>query len=252
MPRTLIESNPTFKKELQKGAQHIDVAEFFTDTIQGENFMGFPATFLRLQGCTQACIWCDTQAVWRFGNPYTFSELFEIMEKNDVVNKLADDQHLVLTGGSPLKQQNTLIGFIETFMDKYGFKPFIEIENECTIMPEQEMLEYVDIWNNSPKLRSSKNADYLRYQPEIIKRLASLDNSFFKFVISSEEDWQEIKTDFIDTLLVRLNQIVLMPLGATRDELEKTRSIAVEIACRENVRYSDRLHIIIWNKKTGV
>jgi 7-carboxy-7-deazaguanine synthase len=252
MPKTLIEGNPSFKKEVPNHDRFIDVAEFFCDTIQGENFVGYPSAFLRVQHCSQSCIWCDTKEVWRFGNPYTFEELFEIIEKADLIHKFKEGHHLVLTGGSPVRQQVKIIAFLFEFIDKYGFKPYIEIENESTIMPSEDLIEFVNCWNNSPKLQNSYNPRDFRYQPEILTKLASLENSWFKFVVFQEEDWQEIKKDFLDTGLIKKNQIVLMPLGATREELILNREKVLEIAIRENVRYSTREHIIIWDKKTGV
>lgn len=252
MPITIIGAKPTFKKEVDTHLPFLNVAEFFCDTIQGENFIGYPATFLRLQGCTQFCVFCDSQEVWRFGNPYTFEELFHSMESVDLIRKFRDGQHLVLTGGSPMKQQDNLLLFIKSFIERYGFKPYIEVENECTLMPSSEISCLIDCWNNSPKLANSENILSLRYQPKIIEFLAGLNNSWFKFVVSKEEEWTEIKELFIDTKLIRYDQIVLMPLGATRVELESNREKVLEIAIRENVRFSTREHIIIWDKMTGV
>lgn len=248
----MIAGNPTFKRTVPEGASFVNVAEFFCDTVQGENFVGWPAAFLRVQHCSQSCIWCDTKEVWRFGNPYTFEELFELMEGADLPRKLAEGQHLVLTGGSPVKAQDELIKFLQAFIVRYGFKPYIEIENEATLMPKQELIDLVDLWNNSPKLQSSYNPRDFRYQPAILKKLASLPNSWFKFVVSEEADWKEIKEDFLDTNLISKSQIVLMPLGATRAELFENRQPVVDIAVRENVRYSTREHIVLWDKKTGV
>lgn len=251
--KTLIAANPTFKKEKPSpDVPFLEVAEFFCDTIQGENFVGWPSAFLRVQHCSLSCTWCDTQEVWRYGNPYTFPELFDIMEKNEVIEKFKQGQHLVLTGGSPVKQQNALIVFIKEFIDRYGFKPFIEIENECTIMPKLDLIAYVDIWNNSPKLRNSGNVDIIRYQPELLKYISSFTNSWFKFVIEKEQDWQEIQNDFLDKELIYKNQVVLMPLGATRKELHANKQMVLEMAITHNVRYSTREQVEIWDLKTGV
>lgn len=252
MSKVIIEAIPTFKKAVPDTNSYIDVAEFFCDTIQGENFIGWPAAFLRVQHCTQNCIFCDSREVWRFGNPYTFDELFKLMEGVDLIRKFNEGQHLVFTGGSPLLQQDRLILFLHEFIQKYGFKPYIEIENESTIMPEEAFIEMIDCWNNSPKLQNSCNPIDSRYQPEILKKLSSLRNSWFKFVVSIEEDWQEIKKDFLDKELIRKNQIVLMPLGAAREELFKNREFVLNLAVRENVRYSTREHVVIWDNKTGV
>jgi 7-carboxy-7-deazaguanine synthase len=254
MPKTLIESFPEFTREVDTKQPYLNVAEFFMDTIQGENFVGWPAAFLRLQNCTQSCIWCDTSEVWRRGNPYTLQELMAIMAENGLFDKLCNGQHLVLTGGSPVLQQEHLTTLLQMIRKKcseiIGGNPVFEIENECTIMPDVALMSQINIWNNSPKLASSKNHKSLRYRPEILRRLSGLKNSWFKFVIGSDEDWKEIEEDFLP--YIRKNQIVLMPLGATREELEQTRMMAVELAVKHGVRFSTREHIVLWNKKTGV
>lgn len=252
MIKTIIAGNPDFKKDVPQGELYLDVAEFFCDTIQGENFVGWPSAFLRVQHCTQSCIWCDSKEVWRFGNPYTFNELFELMEEADLIRKFKEGQHLVLTGGSPVRQQDGLIAFINAFINKYEFKPYIEIENESTLVPKEGLIDLVDLWNNSPKLESSYNPKNFRYNPKVLSKLASLDNSWFKFVVYDEAGWKEIQEDFLDTGLIRKDQIVLMPLGATRDELNQNREKVLEIATRENVRYSTREHVVVWDRMTGV
>lgn len=253
--KTLIESNPKFNREPldieSSFGEILNVSEFFYDTIQGENFIGYPAAFLRLQGCTLDCDWCDTEAVWREGNPYSFDELFTLMEPN-LINKFNEGQHLILTGGSPLKQQFQLIMFLRKFQKKYGFLPFIEIENECTIMPSSQILSFIYRWNNSPKLSNSENSVHARYKPEVLKTLSSFDDSWFKFVITCPEDWEEIQMDFLDPSLIKKDQIVLMPEGATRIEIEKNREMVVDMAIKHNVRYSTREHIILWDHRTGV
>jgi 7-carboxy-7-deazaguanine synthase len=251
--KTIIASNPTFTRPTPQDRPYIEIAEFFYDTIQGEGFhLGHPAAFLRVQHCTQNCWWCDTKAVWRAGNPYAFDELFEMIDATDLIGKLRSGQHLVLTGGSPVKQQESLTLFLLDFIRRYGFKPFIEIENECTLMPTADFVELVDVWNNSPKLMHSGNPDSLRYRPEILRYLSSLSNAWFKFVIAQEKDWQEIESAFLTPGLIQRNQIILMPLGSDRIELNNYRELVVQMAIRESVRYCTREHIVLWDRKTGV
>lgn len=252
MSLVIIASNPSFVRLTPQHNQFIDVAEFFCDTIQGENFVGWPTAFLRVQHCTNHCIWCDSQAVWKFGNPYTFDELFELMEKADLIRKFKEGQHLALTGGSPVLQQKKLVPFIDMFINRYKFKPFIEIENECTRMPSDELISFVDLWNNSPKLSMSGNPYQIRYRPDVLQKLSSLNNSWFKFVVSQESDWEEILRDYLVKQLIKRDQIVLMPLGGSREELELNREFTLNLAIRENVRYTTREHVVVWNKMTGV
>jgi len=43
-----------------------------------------------------------------------------------------------------------------------------------------------------------------------------------------------------------------MPEGQTQEELSKTRELTADLAIKKGVRFTDRLHVTIWNKKTGV
>ena len=139
------------------------------------------------------------------------------------------------------------------FQEKYGTLPFIEIENECTLMPEYEMFKYVSRWNNSPKLENSGMSKKIRYKPDIIKKISEEANDpWFKFVVTKEEEWNEIVQDFLEPGLIQKEQIVLMPEGGSREELRKRYDWLVDLCCSENVRFTDRLHITLWDKKTGV
>ena len=132
------------------------------------------------------------------------------------------------------------------------FKPFIEVENECVLLPNANLIGIVNCWNNSPKLMNS-NVDFEnRYKPDVINYTSQLDNSWFKFVISNEADWNEIDVAFLMPELIKKCQIILMPQGATREELERNRETVISIAIENNVRYTSREHIILWNKKVGV
>lgn len=250
--KTLIPSNPKFIRRLDKDIPYLQVAEFFSHTIQGEGInIGKPAVFLRMQSCTMNCVWCDTASVWRQGNPYSFEELFELMERHRTADFLEAGASLVLTGGSPLLQQKELANFLDAFFDKYDFMPYVEVENECTLVPN-ELLPYVSCWNNSPKLSNSGNVTQLRYKPDILKQLNQLDHSWFKFVIRNENDWQEILEEFILPGCVSPERIILMPVGGSREELNKNAPTVVDIAIRNNVRYCSREHVQLWDTLTGV
>jgi 6-pyruvoyltetrahydropterin 2'-reductase len=252
MPTTLIQQKPTFTKKV-KGEDKLLISEMFADTIQGEGIhSGCVSTFIRLQGCTLKCVWCDTIDVWPEGNEYSFDEIFEMFESINLINKFKQGQHLIITGGSPLKQEKQLINFINSFIKKYNFKPYIEVENEVVLFPTPEFVSLINWWNNSPKLNNSGMKYKTRIKPLVLSYMGSLPNSTFKFVISSENDWNEIKEVFIDTNFINKNQILLMPEGQTQEELNKNRELTVELAIKEGVRFCDRLHITIWNKRVGI
>ncbi len=246
------------KSGIHKKGDVLRISEFFCDTIQGEGITaGTPAAFLRLTGCTLNCSYCDTTEIWKHGSDYTFDELFILMRQFNLPSKLQDGQHLVITGGSPLLQQKTLAKFFSRLYAEYNFFPFIEMENECTIMPSDAMVEWVDVWNNSPKLNNSQNIKTWRYKPTILRTMRDIGQlqdscSWFKFVIHESDDWKEIEKDFLDTNLIYSSQIILMPEGATRKEIEANREFVVNLAIENNVRYCTREHIVLWDNKIGV
>lgn len=250
MPKTIIEQLPKFDKKVE-GKNKLLISEMFCDTLQGEGVnAGMVSTFMRVQGCTLECVWCDTLEVWRYGNEYTYEEVFLLMEQFNLIKKFKEGQSLVLTGGSPLKQQHQLTEFINLFIQKYEFKPHIQVENECTLMPTTEFANLVDVWNNSPKLSNSGMKERARLKPLIVSYLSSRPNSWFKFVITNKGDWEEIEQDYLP--LMHKGQIILMPEGVTQEELSKNREWVADMAIENGVRYSDRMHVVLWNKKTGV
>lgn len=251
--KTIIASNPTEKvQNFDKKQPHLNIAECFT-SIQGEGVTtGVPSVFLRLQGCTLKCVWCDSIEVWEEGNPYTFPQVFELFEEMGVIEDLRGGHHLILTGGSPLKQQNQLIKFLEEFQLKYDFLPYIEIENEAVLIPKPEMFFLVNQWNNSPKLENSGMKERARYKPEILRELSEYPNSWFKFVIAEESDWDELKKDFLDTELIRSSQVILMPEGSTDEELDKKKQFVIDLCMKHNLIFSSRLQVDIWNQSVGV
>jgi len=252
MVKTIIKDSDKFDNRKVEGVS-IRVAEMFSNTVQGEGInTGVPATFLRLNGCTLSCKWCDTLEVWKGGSNYSITEILNLMEENGVDKDLRNGHHLIITGGSPLMQQDKVLHLIIEFVKRFGFKPYIEIENEAVLKPTLQLINNVDCWNNSPKLSNSGNKTILRYREEVLLQLRDLKNSWFKFVITCEEDWNEIKEQYIDKGLIRKSQIILMPEGVTKEEISKKYNWLIDLACREGVRVSDRFHVTVWNKKTGV
>jgi len=228
---------------------YLYVSEFFANTIQGEGDIGYPATFLRLAGCTLNCTFCDTKEVWQTGSAWTFNQLFALLEEYYIIDKLRCGQRLILTGGSPLKQQLALVNFIQEFIRQYKFKPYIEIENECMIMPER-IIPYINKWNNSPKL--SNSGRFKTHDMSIIKTLVALPNSTFKFVIANESDVIEIMDRYVNTEIIPYEKIIVMPMGATMQELAENRMFVVQVAIDYGFRYTTREHVVLWGERTGV
>lgn len=235
------------------GEESLNVSEFFFDTIQGEGLnLGVPAAFLRLAGCPVDCKFCDTAEVWKSSQKVKISWLYDQIEETGLLEKLVDgDEILVITGGSPLLQQKNLAVLLEMIQDSHDFYPWIEVENECSLVAGPEIVKYVSAWNNSPKLSNSGVPEERRYNPKAFVSLYGHPCTY-KFVVKDEEDWQEIEEKYIKPGYVRKSSIVLMPMGASQKEYFENREKVVELAVRCGVRYSPREHIAIWDKKTGI
>ncbi|MDY5824276.1 MAG: 7-carboxy-7-deazaguanine synthase QueE [Candidatus Coprenecus sp.] len=233
------------------------ICELFTDAFQGEGvYTGHPAIFLRLAGCHLNCKWCDTKDIWQSSTTLSVDSLISLFIRESLVDKLSRGFHLVITGGSPLLQQDSLTKFI-VGLRKCAENIFIEMENDAslTITPQNEaLLALVDCWNNSPKLASSGIPLERRYNPKAILQLGRAGTEhWFKFVISKEEEWNEIEELFLGPSLIKREKIILMPQGQTIRELtpQVKRKIA-ELAVGKGVRFSTRLHIDLYDDLKGV
>lgn len=72
--------------------KNYQVNEIFT-TVQGEGVLvGVPSTFIRLQGCTVGCPWCDTKYTWAKGG--------ERLTVEEILSQVTTT-HVVITGGEP-------------------------------------------------------------------------------------------------------------------------------------------------------
>lgn len=254
----------------------IRVSEHFY-SLQGEGpTTGVPSVFLRLQGCNFMCggigtekdgelhngaKWrCDTIEVWTKGKHYTNEELYELFLDNGYVNHLEWGAHLVVTGGEPLLQEDGIAQFIDYFVNRAKFMPFIEVETNASIVPKN-LFSVVSQWNLSPKLASSGVTMDKRYVEDALTYFAGASralhrnnpiNITFKFVVSCEEDYQEIKEMFVDRFNINMDSLMLMPGGDTQELLSVTRPLVAEICKKYRHVFSDRMHISIWDKKTGV
>lgn len=94
--------------------KHYQVNEIFT-TVQGEGVLvGTPSTFIRLQGCTVGCIWCDTKYTWEAGGEkMTVESIFEQVDR----------LHVVITGGEP-----TLYDLDGLIVPLHAGKHYVQLE----------------------------------------------------------------------------------------------------------------------------
>lgn len=206
-------------------------------SLQGEGTRcGTPAVFLRLAGCNLACKWCDTKHSW--GNGILCAEVNVAAHITDYTSA-----SLVITGGEPLLQQPEL----EKLVQLLPAEMHIEVETNGTLEPTETLLRRVNQWNVSPKLPHAGNPDSMSINPAALQLFAALPNSWFKFVVTGEEDWPAI-----EALGLPPERILLMPCATTRAQLDAARPAVVDMCLKHRVRLGDRLHLTLWDNKKGV
>ena len=221
-------------------------------SIQGEGrTMGVPSYFVRLQACNILCKgeWiCDTIEVWKKGSEMDCQVW--AMWLLDYLPEFKNGAHLIFTGGEPLLQQVAIVEAVKHFKEIYGFKPFIEVETNGTRMPSKELIEIVDLFNCSFKLKNSGVKKDKRIKIDTLKKL-NKQNTIFKIVVGNESDYLEAKEIF-EKVGIKKKDIYLMPPADNFDELIKMNKVVSDICKEEAVNFSTRLQIILWNKTTGV
>ena len=237
------------------------VSEVFY-SIQGEGkTTGIPSVFVRLGGCNLMCggmgtqfdgelhngaEWrCDTIEVWMKAQS---KEVQDVLPE-DCVEAIKNGAHVILTGGEPTMQQSGLQSFIEYIRENINKDAYFEIETNGTIMPDEFLLENIDLFNCSPKLRNSGMDEMMTFKPEVIEML-NTKNTIFKFVCGGEKEWEQIKELYLP--IVDRKKVYLMPQGENQELLNESRLNVVELAKDNYLNFTTRLHIEIWNKKTGV
>lgn len=248
-------------------------------TIQGEcRYTGLSAVFLRLALCNLTCIGykspgapfgCDTYAQWNQKHEMTFDELNTYFEMNKYVEAIKSGSRLIITGGEPLIQGNALGEWLFQFIKKYQISKInIDFETNGTISPDQFIKSFFneksDFESNKdisvnfvicPKLSTNGDPESKRYNPDVLQyynKYCKTGTVDFKFVVNSEEDIKEIKDKYIEPGLIDENKIWLMPTAGCREELIERSEKVANWCIENNWKFSNRLHIMIWNRKLRV
>lgn len=243
-------------------------------SIQGEGkYTGTPSLFLRFGGCNMRCegfacketsksgvevIGCDTvYAVNKehFGSNWT--QIYKVQELLSILDlyELPGNVDVVLTGGEPLLYANDKI-FVDflNVLDERGHR--ITFETNATLLVDFEKYPVYKncIYALSVKLSNSGESLKKRLDGDTINSLAlHSKESFFKFSIDAdsidlglEEELEEIieHAPFLP--------VYCMPLGGSKEEVEKNTEPLIEFCKSKGYNFSDRLHIRVWDQNKGV
>lgn len=191
-------------------------------SIQGEGWWaGMPATFIRLQGCTVGCPWCDTKYTWAKGG----SRMNEI----EIVSQIKY-KHVVITGGEPT------IYNLDALMNKIW----------------EDSSHYIQLETSGQnELRGALKPNWITWSP---KRNLAFKCSVImpiidevKWVVDSDLLLRDV-FDALDWVVPRV--ITFMPEGFPPTRESRTRTMLmltefIERAPSYKAMYSDRLQCIL-------
>ena len=250
-------------------------------TIQGEGKLaGVPSLFIRLSSCNLRCIWqmedgsyCRCDTTYASFHPDHILE-FPVDKVFDwVSHNLGAIRHVVLTGGEPLLQKKPLAQLCRRLKEELGVH--LTLESNGSLF-DKEVAHWIDLFSISPKLSNStpnpeKLAHYkleeagpYKFHGQKRLNLDALQSYIdltqdgkkqlqLKFVVGKTDDYLEIQDTFLSQLTSwKSEDILLMPLGATREEIAKSSPLVLEMAIRHGWRFSPRVHIELFGSKSGV
>lgn len=210
---------------------------------------------------------CDSYASW----DVNFKHLSPKLSTNAIVQALVDllpfkewrNEHLVITGGEPLLGWQRAYPELLNHQSMKNLKE-ITFETNGTQLLSEEFRHYLrlewlsDSWDReitfsvSPKLSCSGEKREDAIKPEIIKDYQSVGYTYLKFVVATEEDADEALEV---TKLYReagfTGPVYLMPLGGVESVYAMNNKRVAELALKNGLRYSDRMHIPLFGNSWG-
>ncbi len=230
---------------------------------------------------------CDTPYASHYPDEVEAWETADIV--STVRANLGPIRHVVISGGEPTIQPGPLTELAKRL--KKEMEVHITLEtNGVLYVPE--LTTYVDLFSISPKLKSSEpdskknkkldvpvEGNYIRdhrkfrVNTDTLQKYINACMNFgsyygerpgsaperktnkdfqLKFVITGEEDMDEIRRDFLEPLsFVNNDDVLLMPVGGTPELLKRTTDLAARLAIRNGYRFTPRLQIDLWGDTAG-
>ena len=211
----------------------LKVVEIFK-SIDGEGIRaGYPATFVRLYGCSLRCSFCDTK--------YSYdNDKYINMTIDEIIKEISDykSRRITLTGGEPLYQPEAA-DLIHKLLEQ-GFEVNIETNGSIDL---EEFLGADSFHENLIITMDWKSISSNMSQHMVVSNLYNLrKQDVLKFVVGDGQDLDQMR-DIISSKPLKCNIFVSPVFGKI-----EPREIVEYILDNnlEDVRIQLQLHKIIW------
>lgn len=210
---------------------------------------------------------CDSYASWdeSFKHLSNYYDIETIATNivNLLPNKSWNDEHLVITGGEPL------LGWQKLYPDLLSH-PLMLTLKELTFETNGTQFLHEDLkkflqknWHKqkgietitfsvSAKLSNSGESREKAICPEVIREYELYGHTYLKFVVSTDEDVQEV-LDVVNMYRKAsfMGNVYLMPVGGVESVYSLNNRKVAELAMKYGLRYSDRLQVPLFKNEWG-
>ena len=215
---------------------------------------------------------CDSYASW---HP-DFKELSPMLTSDAIADRISEiipfgewkDEHLVITGGEPL------LGWQRAYPDllnhpKMASLKEITFETNGTQKLTSEFKAYLANWIDGDANGHLRDANSLTFsvsaklpcsgekwedaiRPEIVCEYESVGTAYLKFVIATEQDFEDAQRaikEFRDAGFK--GNVYLMPVGGVESVYALNNRAVAIMAMNAGLRYSDRLQVPLFKNEWG-
>ena len=210
---------------------NVQVSEIFYSLSGEARDVGRPTTFIRLVGCPLRCGYCDTSYAFYGGSNYSFEDILKEISKYST-------KYVLVTGGEPLAQKNTLK--LLSFLCDSGYKVSLETSGHLDIsLVDLRVDRIIDV--KTPGSGESQSNLLSNY--DIL-----LKNDQLKFVICDREDYQWSK-EFIQEH--RLDEKCDILFSPSYNEISEQELADWILQDQLSVRFQLQLHKTLWGDIAG-
>ena len=166
-------------------------------SLQGEGIRaGYPTIFIRTQGCSLKCTWCDTLYGLPFAKAATEVGEGQYLSVTDIVKTVVDFgatySDVCITGGDPLQQPHAVLVDLSEQLMRIGYYIVFETAGH---MPTGTLID--DLQFSGFDERFSICADYKLHKSGMTSKMK--DKAFLplrkrdsiKYVVSDTDDWDQ-------------------------------------------------------------